>query len=52
MVKKETSYVGITLTYVGDPFKFREILIDMKDEAEMDGMTFDCSRITTYTEGE
>jgi hypothetical protein len=47
----ETSYVNIGLEYTGDPFVFWKILIAMKEQAEKDGIKFDCGNITTISEG-
>lgn len=46
----EKSYVGISLEYDGDPHKFWEILKEMKNEAEIFGVTFECGTITTIKE--
>lgn len=46
----EKSYVGINLSFEGDPCKFWEILKEMKATAEKEGVNFDCSRVTTIKE--
>ena len=43
------SFVRIDLSFVGDPYKFWEILKTMKADAEKNGVVFDCGRITTIT---
>ena len=43
----KTSYVGVDLAYEGDPFKFWEILKTMKEDAEKNGIKFDCEQVIT-----
>ena len=45
----DSSQVIISLTYMGDPFKFLEILKSMKKLAETDGVGFECGQIWTVT---
>jgi hypothetical protein len=46
----EKSYVGIDLSFEGDPKTFWGILKEMKAAAEKEGVSFDCGQVTTITE--
>lgn len=46
---KEESWVNVSLSFTGDPFRFWSLLKAMKAQAEKDGVIFDCGQVTTVT---
>lgn len=49
-MSKTTSYVGINLTFEGDPFVFWEKLKEMKKYCEGNKIRFDAGQVTSMTQ--